>query len=211
MKFSAVIIPKNGLKKTEKGSSRGDYKLLLSFLSVFLGLLLGALIYVILSEKLKGSIWNLFKSFFSDFSNKTNPEIISGLVLSEIPYLVVMFILGLSAIGYPIVLVISTIKCMAPTLLFSYLYSAFGLKGAEYVFLVLALGKIIMLLGVIMVTHSSFSMSYAIKDILNENRKEYKTELKKYLLRSGVITLIFLMSCLLTFSTVKGFSSLFSF
>lgn len=208
MKINAVILRN---RNSENIFGSGNIRIYISFFVIAAGLVSGSLIYLFTSETLGGSIWNIFVGFFTDFSSKSNPEIISGLILSELPYFIVMFVLGFSVIGYPLVLILSFIKSMGPTFLFAYLYSSFGLKGAEYVFLVHSIGKIVMLLGVMMMTQSCFTMSMTLKNQLTDNNKDCKNELKKYIIRSLVIFGIFLLSSLINFLTITSFSSLFSF
>lgn len=208
MKINAVILPK---KSDKDNSYENDKSIYISFIFILCGLICGALIYLFTGANLKGSIWNLFTGFFTDFSNKSNPEIISGLILSGLPYYFAMIVFGSSIFGYPFVLLLSFIKSMAPSLLFSYLYSSYGLQGAEYVFLVMAPGKIIMLLGVLMLTQSCLTMSASLQKLTNEGSKDCKHELRKFVLRSVIIYVVLLASDLVSFITITGFSSLFSF
>lgn len=207
MKVSAVIMPRKKYKRQNRGISSSVY---FSVFAVLAGLICGTLVFRFMRESVFQSVFRLFISFFSDFSNKSYGEIISGLILSELPYIFVIFILAFSVIGSPFIFLLSFAKSLAPTLLFSYLYCEYGLKGTEYVFLVLAPGEIISLFGMLLLTQSCLTLSSFLKR--NQTEKgEYRQEIKAFSLKLAVGTGVILLSRLITFLTVIRFSSLFTF
>lgn len=208
MKVSAVIV--NSSKKSRKIPELKP-SLILSFLAVFSGFVSGTLLYCFLKESLYNDVFSIFISFFSDYTQKSSPEILSGLIVSELPYIFMMLIFSFSAIGYPFCFIMTFVKSLAPTVLFSHLYCEYGLKGAEYVFLVLIAGEIISLFGVLLMTQSSFTLSRFFADNIKNAKGESTAEIKAFLLKFFVSTAIILLSNIITLLTVSLFSDLFVF
>lgn len=207
MKVSAVIIPKRMINKESYISA----PLILSVSAVLTGFVLGTLTYCFLKESVFQGVFSLFISFFTDFSNKNSPEILSGLILTELPYIIAMAILGFSVIGYPLILILTAVKSIAPTLLFSHLYCEYGLKGAEYAFLVMAAGEIVAIFGVLLMTQCCYRMSMQFNRSLSAENGERRENLKIFFLKFTVSSVILIFSRFITFLTITSFSSLFSF
>lgn len=208
MKVSAVIV---NHRKAKKNNISLNLSLILSILPILCGFISGALLYAFMKENLYRGVFDVFISFFTDFSNKSSLEILSGLIISELPYIFIMLIFSFSAIGYPFVLMLTYIKSIAPTLLFAHLYSEYALKGAEYVFLILLPGEIINLFGIILLTQGCFAFSRHIDGVLKNLKGEYIQELKGFLLKFSVSVAIILFGNLITLFTISLFSGLFSF
>lgn len=208
MKVSAVIV--NPHKKVQKSKDL-PLSLLLSISSVLLGLISGTLLYCFFKESLYSDVFSLFTNFFSDFTQKSSLEILSGLMASELPYIFMMLIFSFSAIGFPFTILFTFIKSLAPTLLFSHLYFEYGLKGAEYVFLVLLPGEIVCTFGVLLMTQSCFNLSKFLSKNVKTTRGESSEETRNFTLKFAVSTVIILTSNVITLLTVACFSSLFAF
>ena len=208
MKVSAVIV--NPHKKVQKSKDL-PLSLLLSISSVLLGLISGTLLYCFFKESLYSDVFSLFTNFFSDFTQKSSLEILSGLMVSELPYIFMMLIFSFSAIGFPFTILFTFIKSLAPTLLFSHLYFEYGLKGAEYVFLVLLPGEIVCTFGVLLMTQSCFNLSKFLSKNVKTTRGESSEETRNFTLKFAVSTVIILISNVITLLTVACFSSLFIF
>ena len=208
MKVSAVIV--NPHKKVQKSKDL-PLSLLLSISSVLLGLISGTLLYCFFKESLYSDVFSLFTNFFSDFTQNSSLEILSGLMVSELPYIFMMLIFSFSAIGFPFTILFTFIKSLAPTLLFSHLYFEYGLKGAEYVFLVLLPGEIVCTFGVLLMTQSCFNLSKFLSKNVKTTRGESSEETRNFTLKFAVSTVIILISNVITLLTVACFSSLFAF
>ncbi len=208
MKVSAVIVNPH-----KKNSKLPEFKasLFFSVFTVFSGFISGTLLYCFIKESLYNDIFSLFISFFSDYTQKSSLEILSGLIVSELPYIFMMLIFSFSAIGYPFCFILTYIKSLAPTLLFSHLYFEYGLKGAEYVFLVFLIGEIINLFGVLLMTQSSYTLSRFLAENIKSARGESTAEIKDFALKFSVSTVIILLSNVITLLTVSIFSDLFVF
>lgn len=208
MKVSAVIVkPQKKRHKPYKISP----PLIFSFSAVLSAFVSGVLLYCFFKEKLYTGIFEIFISFFTDYTQKSSLEILSGLIISELPYVFMMLIFSFSAIGYPFTLLLTFIKSLAPTLLFSHLYSEYALKGAEYAFLVLLPGEIICLFGVLLMTQSCFTASKQFTDNIKSVKGESTTEIKSFMLKFAVSTLIIMMSKLIMLCTISIFGDLFAF
>ena len=208
MKINAVFM------KPQKAKSKNpefNTPLILSVIAVFFGLVSGALIYCFMKDSLNADILKLFTGFFYDFSGKTKAEILSGLIITVLPYIFLMFIFALDLIGAPLSLVFTFFKSLAPTLLFSFLYREYGLKGSEYVILVLGAGELISLFGVLLVCTATYKASSALREFLRSTKGELPQEIRSFLLKFTVGAGVIIFSRFVTFLTVTGFKDLFSF
>lgn len=208
MKVNAVIV-KN--KKDKNNKPTANAPLILSVIAVLSGLSSGVLIYCFFKESLSMEILELFTSFFWNFKGKTAGEVISGLILSALPYIFLMFIFAMDVTGAPLCLALTFFKALAPTLLFSYLYEAQGLKGVEYVFLVLAAGEIFSISGTLFITSCSYRMSRITYNMCLKEKEKFPQEMRDFILRFSVGTGIIIISKIVTFVSVTVFGDLFTF
>lgn len=206
MKVSAVI-------NAKKFSTRQLHKLpsaFVSFIPIALGLIFGSIIFNFSGDSIFSSLKTYFLSFSTDFSNKSTLEIISGMLLTYLPYFIMMVIFGMCALGTAPVFVLSFFKSAGIAMTATYIYSVYALKGVEYCLLIFYPGKILSLLGMLMLTHSCYFMSTGISRLI-KGTGNTEVEIEKYILRSLLIGAIFILSSLVDFLMIKCFSSLFSF
>lgn len=207
MKVSAVI---NANKLKNK---KIDYKqpgMIVVFVCLTLGIVCGCIVYTVADNNLFSPLGKYFLSFATDFSNKNKPEIFSGLIISDLPYFIAMLVFGLSALGYIPVLLISFFKCAGIGAVATYLYTTYSLEGIEYCILILFPSYAVMVLAIMMLTHSCYVTGMKINKLIR-NKDESDIELQKYFLRSGLIYCIFVVASVIRFVTIISFSSLFSF
>lgn len=204
MKINAVI------SKPSVRLNSADKTAIVSASSIALGIIVGAIIYSLSKNTVVNDICDYFLSFATDFTNKNKPEILSGIIISYVPYIIAMLILGTSIIGAVGTIALSTVKSMGIGLLFTYIYDAFSLKGIEYCLLVLLPGKFILIFAMILLTQSCCLNSLIIRKSLS-NSENRAVPLQKYFLRSLVITFLFILSSLTDFLMLTGFSALFDF
>ncbi len=204
MKINAVISkPSLKLNSTDKTA-------VLSAAIIVLGVMVGTVIYSVTKDGLINDLCDYYLFYVTDFSNKNKPEILSGIILSNIPYLIMMLIFGTSVVGIPGVVALTFTKSMGIGLLVTYIYEAFALKGIEYCLLVLLPGKFIMIFAMILLTQSCYVNSLSIRKCMN-NSEDRVVSLHKFALRSFVIVMLFIFSSVVDFLTLKGFSTLFDF
>lgn len=208
MKVSAFLVKKPTVRRNANFISTPT---IFSVIAVLTGFVSGALLYCFFKERLSAEVLKLFISFFYDTSDKTNAEILSYMLLSALPYIFIMLILAFDLIGAQLCLIFTFFKSLAPTLLFSFLYCEYGLKGAEYVFLILAAGEIVSLFGVLLICSCSYIMSRKIRNVYFGEKTETPQEIRNFLLKFSVGTAIIIFSRFITFFTVTTFSDLFVF
>lgn len=205
MKINAVITPK---KLNIKENTLSKNKITVTtFLIMILGIIFGAVFYNFAHSELKNNLEIAFRSFNDDFINKSKPEILSGLLLTALVYIVLVFLFSTSVIGAPFIYSLTFFKLLGLGTLVSYIYSSYGLKGVEYCILILLPGKFFMILGSLILTDSSVYFSRSIRKISDNN----KAELKKQFAIFIIVLIIFTVSVAVDYFTLIFFSDLFSF
>lgn len=207
MKINAVISSKK-LKLSPLRIS--DKSAMVSFAVIAAGIIFGAVLYLFQASLFRSELWNYFIRFSVDFSNKNKSEILSGLIISNLPYVVLMIIFGACALGVPAIFILSFFKSAGLGALICYIYNSYALEGIEYCLLVLFPAKVILLFAMLLLTQSCYTLS---KDIYLTVKTNSSSEIyiEKYIVRSFLICCIFFISSLTEFFSIISFSSLFSF
>ena len=204
MKINAVISKSSvNLDSTYKSA-------IISAITIAVSIIIGAVIYILSKDNFDSSLVEYFINFSTDFSNKNKPEILSGIILSHIPYFIMMIIFGTSVFGTPAVIFLTSIKSMGIGLLTTYIYSSFSLKGIEYCLLVMFPGKSVLLFAMILLTQSCFVTSNDIRHSL-KNKEGRVVPFDKFAIRSILIFCLILLSAIIDFLAIISFSSLFNF
>ena len=204
MKINAVI------SKLSINVNYANKTAILSAVIIALGIISGTIIFLVSDDTVAETLFEYFISFTTDFTNKNKPEILSGLILSHIPYFVVMEILGVSVVGIYLIPMITFIKSVGIGMLVTYIYQMFTLKGIEYCLLVLFPGKFILIFAMILLAQNCLITSDNIRLSAHGN-KDRVVELNKYILRTIFIAMIIIVSSIIDFITIISFSSLFDF
>ena len=207
MKVSAVI--KNPGKDILRAISENK-SAILSTVIISFGIIIGALLYILKAENLSENLIENFISFSTEFTHNSKPEIFSGLILYDIINIIVMALLGVSAIGYPIVVLVSLFNSMGLGIIVASVFDRFALEGIEYCLLVFLPGKFLLVLSMILLTQNCCITSKEIY-LTVTNKNDRAVDLRKYFIRIFVIVSIILISTLLDFITLISFSSLFYF
>ena len=204
MKINAVISKSSvNVDSTYKSA-------IISAITIAVGIIFGAIICILSKDNLNLSLIEYFINFSTDFSNKNKPEILSGIILSHIPYFIMMIIFGTSVVGTPAVILLTNIKSMGIGLLTTYIYSSFSLKGIEYCLLVMFPGKFVLIFAMILLTQSCFVTSNDVRHCLT-NKEGRVVSLEKFAIRSILIFGLIILSALIDFLAIISFSSLFNF
>ena len=204
MKINAVI------SKQTLNINSANKSAILSAIIIALGIIAGAVVFIFSQDNIVNTLVEYFISFAMDFSNKNKPEILSGIILSHIPYFLTMLILGTSVVGTPGVMILTAMKSMGIGMLTTYIYSAFSLKGIEYCLLVLFPGKFILIFAMILLTQSCYITSRSIKESI-KTKENRGVHFEKFALRSIFIAFLIILSAIVDFVTIISFSSLFDF
>ena len=183
---------------------------IISAVVIFTGIITGIVIYSFADEALKESIGNRFIIFASDFADKNKPEIFSGLICQNIFYCVLMLVFAFCIYGTPAVFFLSFIKAVGLGVLTTYIYDTYVLKGIEYCLLIIFPGKFILIFSMILLTQNCYINSNSLTSFLTK-RTDEGVNLKKYILRTVVISLLMAISVTVDFITLISFSSLFDF
>ncbi len=199
---SSDIIQREGIFK--------DKVNMLNFTVIALALISGTVLYALTDGSYSNEIWDFFKAFSFDFSSKSKVEVFSGIIISHLPYIILMIIFGSSSIGYNFIALISFVKVAGIGMLSTYLYSSFGLKGIEYAVLIFFPGKFIMIFSILFLMHSCINNSLHIRKL---TRGEYGTEKSNniYTVKVASAVLLFLISSFIDCILSVSFSSLFVF
>ena len=206
MKINAVI------SKPSVKLNSADKTAIISAVVIAVSIIIGAVLYSIAKSDVTDTLCEYFLKFMTDFSNKNKPEIISGLIFTNIPYLFMMLIFGTSLIGTPAVFTLTAIKSIGMGLLTTFIYDTYSLEGIEYCLLVFFPGKFILVFAMILLTQNccinSLSIIYAVKGI---EGRVVQLQFDKFILRSVFIIILFVLASIVDFLMLNFFSSLFMF
>lgn len=200
MKFNSKILSLKTL------SFQKNKNLILAFFSVLFGLILGIVAYIVSTNSEINKVFELFAVFNTDFSDKNNLEIFSGFVISGLPYVISMFIVGGSIFGKVLCLIFTSVKTMGLSIITSYLYCNAGLKGLEYALLVFFPGKTILIFSMLFLTVITMQMS---QEIIYEDKKALSQKIKVYIFKFSVTFILFLLSWIIDLFCHNLFSDLF--
>ena len=204
MKVNAVINkPSLKLNNTNKSA-------VLSFLVIFIGVVSGAILYNFTDESLINELTALFIGNTTDLLNNNKPELFYGLIVDSLIYFALMLIFAMCVYGTPAVFIISFAKAMGLSFLTTDIYGSFGLEGIEYCLLILFPGKFVLIFAMILLTQNCFINSNNITKSINSDNNRV-VDLKKYAIRTVVISGLIVVSAIIDFVTMISFSSLFEF
>lgn len=207
MKISAVI----AAKKIRKPSFSTDAKsAMIAALPILFGIIAGSLLSLTAGEGITEKLSKVFLSFATDFSDKSNIEIFSGLLISLLPYFIAMIFCGICYVGAPAAFALTFVKCLGLGFLTVYIFQSLGLKGIEYCLLVFFPGKVILIFAMILLTQNCYKTSLEIRGAVRQSR-EGKVDLLKYALRLLIIFILLTISSLVDFLMILCFSGLFTF
>ena len=203
MKVNAVVFSMKRFLIKDKG-------LLSAFITIFIGILVGVFIYAFLLNDKENILFDLFVSFNTDYISKSDIEILSGIALNVLIYYLILFFSGTSFLGRYICLTATFVKVIGISALISYLYVQYGLKGLEYVLLIFFPGKTILLFAAVIMTKNSYDMCSIVNNGAGE--KGSTASIKKiYYLKSLIFSILFALSALIDYVSLKIFSGLFDF
>lgn len=206
MKINAVISPRVSV---EPNGPKNKIQLL-SFAVIASSVIIGTLIFILSEDYISCDILSEFEGYFSSLENKNTLEVFTGFLLSHIPYIMLMIVLGTCTYGTAFILILSFLKISGLSFLNAVIYSTFGLKGIEYSLLVSHPGKFVLLLSVLLMTEFCIENSQKINSRLKgESKKQDSNNL--YALKVAAAVLLFIFSSLVDCFFTVSFSSLFSF
>jgi len=201
------------LKKRKMNLPRFDYKNLFLFSLFICGLILGVLTIRNDHTELNNLLESFCVNYISGKSEKTILECLleTSLLIFLIP--LCSFIVGLCAIGGPIIIAIPTVVGIIVGMATGILYSQYALQGLGYSALIIMPAAAIVIGTLLKCCNESINMSLEIIYLmLGGSKGATKTnEFKEYCLRYLVLCVPFLLSAVLNTVCFKLFGGLFSF
>lgn len=164
---------------------------------VIIGILTGSFLTVILNSNDKILIINKIKSFTNDISTGTYNWLLSlkNILISNIIIIIIIWILGISIIGFIITFLIIFWKSFILGLILSSLVLTFNLKGVFIGLLYIFPALIINLLIILYLSSHSFQVSiHILKSIINKKQLNLSLFIKEYLKILG-LSIIFIIIC----------------
>ncbi len=164
---------------------------LVLFAVLFVGLICGNFLLKS-SENTYETVKLLFEDYLSSLSGQTLMRNFSTQLVINFAFLLVSFIFGLCAIGFPVPIIINLIKGISIGALSAFMYSQFALKGFGYCMLVFYPVQIVLSVVTLYSGKESFTMSVSIFKHLTGQRqtKDSLCDIKLYALRYLVLSVI---------------------
>lgn len=201
------------IKRRKMNLPKFDYKNLFFFTLFICGLILGVLTIKNKNTELN----NLLKSFLTNYiavrTESNIPECIFDTSILVILIPLITFVLGLCAVGVPIIIAIPTLVGVILGMTIGVLYLQYTLQGLGYSALIIMPSAAIIIGTLLKCCNESINMSLEIiYMIIGGNKRTNQTnELKEYCLKYLVLTIPFLVSAILNTICFKLFGGLFSF
>lgn len=183
--------------------------LVLSFISVLIGIIIGSVLYNLPDFFIKDEAFSLFVDFNTDITDKTNVEVFSGIAISCLLYFFIMFTFGGNIFGKELTLLTTALKASGLGVLVSFLYDRYGAEGFEYTLLVLIPGKSILFFSMLFLSECCFEASTKLRCGINNN--DVKRLIKMFGVKSFISLGVMLISWVIDYFCITGLSALVSF
>lgn len=161
-----------------------------------LGILFGSILPIFLSADDKKLVSEYLFGFVSDIKNGVNSLfLLSNGLISNLLFCLIIWLLGISVIGIPIVLFMFFYKCFIIGFSISSIIINYGFKGILFSFVYVFPYQIVSILSFILLT--SYSMIFSIKlllYILKKNDFNIRSFFRKYLLIFGISSFLIFLS-----------------
>lgn len=178
-----------------KGTIKVNKKTLLFFtILLIIGIIAGSIFMAILSETDKKSVTDYFNNYISNIeNNKLNYlESIKNGLFNNLLYIIIIWILGISIIGIPIVTIMFFIKSFTLGFSIASIVFNYKLKGCLLNFInIFPHQMIYFLIYMLITTYSIFFSLKMINSIINKKNMDFKIMMNKYvkILIISVITI----------------------
>lgn len=186
--------------------------MLMMFALLFAGLLLGNFM-VSGNKNISESVGALFISHINSLEGQTFIKFFLQIFAVNVGIILVNFLFGLCAVGFPVSLISILTKGISIGALSSYMYAEFALKGFGYCMLVIYPVQIVSCLILLKVCHESIGMSVSILKILTEKKltTSGETDIRRYLIRFTVLIVFCLLLSALSSVMSLYVTKLFNF
>ncbi len=167
-----------------KGTIKVNKKTLLFFtILLIIGIIAGSIFMAILSETDKKSVTDYFNNYISNIeNNKLNYlESIKNGLFNNLLYIIIIWILGISIIGIPIVTIMFFIKSFTLGFSIASIVFNYKLKGCLLNFInIFPHQMIYFLIYMLITTYSIFFSLKMINSIINKKNMDFKVMMNKY-------------------------------
>ena len=173
-----MFLTKNNVLKQKK-----LYMFLIFFASI--AMLSGIIFFFILSDSDKTNAKDLIANFFTNIKNNDSLNYTSSLfnsLTNNISFSLVIWILGISIIGFPIIVLLLFLKCFVLGFSISTIIAKYGFKGILKAILYIFPHQVISV--IILILLSFYAMSFCIKLFKHLFLKEvinFKEAMRRYL------------------------------
>lgn len=185
--------------------------LVILMISLILGIVSGSLLLKNADESTKNYINILFLNNFKPEIKVLPWSIFVSSVSSTFIFIIMIFFMGLSAWGFVLIPFIPVLRGLCIGFCEGYLYSSFGIKGLIFHLVVLFPGIILSSLAIILMSKEAMKISYNISStiFLDEHRKDSRDFLRSYIMRTGCVMIIIVVSSVVDLIFNLLFSGLF--
>ena len=189
-----------------------NWKVLIMLILFTVGMVLGAVIIKNNNNAVISAFTDIFKTYITARKSQSiMANFLNSLSVNSI-FLLSAFVLGLCAVGIPLISVLPVIKGLGMGMLSGYMYSKFALSGLGYCVLIIYPGLIMSAFALLLSCSTAVSTSYEMLLSLSSN-KTIKGEgsLKFYCTKFVLIAAITILSSVLDAVVLRLFSGMFSF
>lgn len=165
-----------------------------------LGVTCGAIYYNLLSKSDLDSVFSTMNAFTTSIKNNSY-NYVQALLHSlgnNLFYIAIIFILGLSMIGIPFIIMLIFLKGLTVGFTVSTLIGLYKYKGSLYSFIYIFPKEILSFISYIIIGYYSINFSILIfKQIFKKEKISIRKELEKYLVVLGITSFIGIITSLL--------------
>lgn len=194
-----------------KGFVSHNRTFVILMVSLILGIVSGSLLLKNADESTKNYIDILFLNNFKPEIKVEPWTAFVSSVSSTFIFIIMIFFMGLSAWGFVLIPFIPVLRGLCIGFCEGYLYSSFGMKGLVFHLIVLFPGVMLSSLAIILMSKEAMRISYNISSVifLEEQRKDSGDYLRLYLMRTGCVMIIIVVSSIIDLIFNLLFSGLF--
>lgn len=194
-----------------KGFVSNNKTLVVLMCSLILGIIWGSFLLKNADASTKSYIDILFLNNFKPEIKSTPWMIFVSSISSTFIFIIMVFFMGLSAWGFVLIPFIPVLRGLCIGFCESYLYSSFGMKGLIFHLSVLFPGIILSSLAIILMSKEAMRISYNISSMifLYDNKNDRKDLFKVYMMRTGCVMIIIVVSSVIDLIFSLLFSGLF--
>lgn len=189
---------KNLIKKQSQSISEEKYKLIILIITM-ISIFIGCMLFKYNRDFGINYLNNYIKSIHSfSFTN-----IFIFLLKAEIIYFILVFFIGTSIIGKPLVIIVPVLKCLFIGYISSYMYSEFKLKGILLCLIILYPFYAISSSTLIFACNESIYMSNYVSKVITKRNTADEISIKLYLIRFLILFVIDVLCVLISSFTSK--------